>query len=172
MRSWPLVVALVACGCKKRDPVTRTGGGEVVETPIDGSVDGLVSPGRWTDGEFAVVVPLGWSGVQGDGPRRLSLVDETTGVAFEVWAFGEPLDGPRVDPADVCDFVDRQQHRAVPGLGHTHTATCVGPDATRQSWWAISGAVEVHVEVTTPLGRAVRGRQEVASLLRDFSRVR
>lgn len=163
-----LVSALAGCPRSKAPAVPDVPAPEPDET-LEGPAVVRVAPGRWSGGGMSVFVPPGWTGVEGPAPRLMEVHNEATGVSFALWSHADPMDAPRHVPGQDCDFVDRSAHRAVPALGTTHTATCSDDGVTRQIWWAVVEHREVHVEVTTPRGRAIRGRQDTAPLLEDLT---
>ncbi len=124
----------------------------------------------WTEpGGLCLEVPDAWSGTSGPEPRLLDLVNEPTGVRFEVYAWAEGSPDPAEGPGWVLAFEDDEGYRTVPILSPASTATWHteqddGP--TRQTWSGSLGERSVRVAATYPFGSSVVGRDAVEPLLR------
>lgn len=115
-----------------------------------------------------VPIPEGWTVTDLPEPGLWLHAERGDGVLVELWGFPATATlAPRERSDCEVVFSNDGDHRRVPALGLSRTATCVsiqpeGP-VTRE-WFADVGAWQVHAELTTPAGLGVSALRELPLL--------
>jgi hypothetical protein len=165
--AWLLLIWL---GCAHRNgagdghfeaaPVVEVAG------PVEEVRPPVVGPMYWWDATGACLqVPEGWRGLgAGAAGVLLTVVDQQTGVTFEVLTEQAPTDFPGLVQA----FTDVGTYHDLPELRTVAVETWVSDlpgGETLHVWHAIAGEQPVRLVVRFPFGRIIEGTQRVDLLL-------